>query len=184
MESSRNFYSRILGYDQVLFEDKGEFDDLKYLNGTGNYHRIRLTHSEDRKGAFSQLLGASEIELLQSLDGSGRKIFQDRMWGDLGYIHLCFDVVKMDELKKVCAESGHPFTVDSGAFDMGEAAGRFAYIEDPDGALIEFVETYRVPIMKKLNWYLDLRKRNSSKTLPKWMLKAMGLNKVKEAPST
>jgi hypothetical protein len=63
---------------------------------------------------------------------------------------------------------------------MGEAAGHFSYIEDPDGALIEFVETHKIPILKKLGWYLDLRKRNPEKPLPNWMLKALGLNRVKD----
>ena len=43
-----------------------------------------------------------------------------------------------------------PFTVDvDHSFDMGEAAGSFSYTEDPDGALIEFVETHKIPILKK-----------------------------------
>jgi hypothetical protein len=63
---------------------------------------------------------------------------------------------------------------------MGEAAGHFSYIEDPDGTLIEFVETHKVPIMKKLGWYLNLKKRNPEKSLPTWMLWAMGMNKVKD----
>ena len=39
-------------------------------------------------------------------------------------------------------------------------AGGFVYIEVPDGTLIEFVETHKIPVMKKLGWYLNLRKRN------------------------
>ena len=83
-------------------------------------------------------------------------------------------------MKQLCAEKGYPYTVDSGEkFDMGEAAGHFSYIEDPDGALIEFVETKKIPIMKKMGWYLDLRKRDASKPLPDWMLKALKFNRVK-----
>jgi hypothetical protein len=63
---------------------------------------------------------------------------------------------------------------------MGKAAGHFSYIEDKDGTLIEFVETHRVPILAKLGWYLDLRKRKIGKPLPRWMVKAMGLNRVKD----
>ena len=102
------------------------------------------------------------------------------MWGDLGYIHLCFDITGMAALRGKCLAYGSPFTVDSGDFDMGEAAGQFAYIEDPDGTLIEFVETHKVPIMKKLGWYLDLRKRAPEKSLPTWMVKAMGFSRVKD----
>ena len=87
----------------------------------------------------------------------------------------------MNALKRECEEQNCPFTVDSGdTFDMGEAGGRFSYIEDPDGTLIEFVETHKVPIMKKFGWYIDLTKKKPGKHLPNWMLKAMGLNKVKD----
>jgi hypothetical protein len=84
-------------------------------------------------------------------------------------------------MKERCAEKGYPFTVDSGAtFDMGEAAGHFSYIEDPDGALIEFVETKRIPILKKLGWYLDLTRRDNTRPLPNWMLKALKFSRVKD----
>ena len=55
-----------------------------------------------------------------------------------------------------------------------------SYIEDPDGNWIEFVETHKVPIMKKLGWYLDLKKKDPKKRLPNWLLKAMSIgNRVK-----
>jgi hypothetical protein len=62
---------------------------------------------------------------------------------------------------------------------MGEAAGRFTYVEDPDGTLIEFVETKKLPIMKKWGWYLDLSKRPQGRTLPRFIIKALGLGRVK-----
>ncbi len=88
----------------------------------------------------------------------------------------------MAALKKHCETNGHPFTADGGAgFEMGEAAGHFTYIEDPDGTLIEFVETKKIPILKKIGWYLDLRKRsNPQKPLPDWMLKTMAMSRVKD----
>jgi hypothetical protein len=63
---------------------------------------------------------------------------------------------------------------------MGEAAGQFTYCEDPDGTLIEFVKTRRLPILKKFGWYLDLGKRDVSKPLPDWMLKSMRFQRVKD----
>ena len=47
-----------------------------------------------------------------------------------------------------------------------------------DGTLIELVETHKVPILKKIGWYLDLKKRKNNTPLPKWMIKLMGLSKV------
>jgi hypothetical protein len=87
----------------------------------------------------------------------------------------------MNSLKQQCANAGFPFSVDSqNSFDMGKAAGHFSYIEDPDGTLIEFVETHKVPIMKKWGIYLNMKSRNCDKDLPKWMIKLMGLTRVKD----
>jgi hypothetical protein len=62
---------------------------------------------------------------------------------------------------------------------MGDAAGHFTYTEDPDGTLIEFVETYKIPVLKKFNWYINLKNRKRNKPLPKWLLKALSFNRVK-----
>ncbi len=181
IEKSKKFYAEILGYDTVVYDKQGNFDDLNNLpSGTHEVQRVLLKHSKPRTGAFSKLLGASEIELVKTLERTPRKIFENRFWGDQGFIHLCFDISNQKAMKEVCEEKGYPYTIDSGEkFDMGEAAGHFSYIEDPDGALIEFVETKKIPIMKKLGWYLDLRKRDASKPLPDWMLKALKFNRVK-----
>ena len=182
IEKAKTFYGDILGYDEVVYDKTGAFVDLQALpGGAGHeFRRVLLKHSQPRQGAFSRMLGPSQMELIQVLDRTPRKIFENRMWGDLGYIHLCFDINGMAEMKALCESKGHPFTVDSAnSFDMGEAAGHFSYIEDPDGTLIEFVETHKLPILKKLNWYLDLRSRQADKPLPNWMLKTMAFNRVK-----
>ena len=182
MEKSIKFYTDILGYDKVLIDGQGEFDDLKNLPaGTNKCRRVILTHGKPREGSFSRMLGTSYIELIKVFDRTPRKIFENRFWGDLGFIHLCFDIKNMNALRSTCAQVGHPFTVDSGTtFEMGDAAGHFSYIEDPDGTLIEFVETFKIPILKKLGWYLDLRKRKPEKPLPDWMLKTLRFSRVKD----
>ncbi len=185
IDASRKLYSDILGYDTVVYDEVSVFDDLSVLNG--GQHKVRrvlLRHSQPRRGAFSNMLGASEIELVSVKDRTPKKIFEDRLWGDLGFIHLCFDINGMKELRELCESKGYPFTVDTSAnsdtFDMGEAAGHFSYIEDNDGTLIEFVETHKLPILKKIGWYKDLRKRNPEKPLPNWMLKTLAFNTVKD----
>ena len=62
---------------------------------------------------------------------------------------------------------------------MGDAAGHFSYIEDPDGTLIEFVETHKLPILKKLGWNVNMRKRPAEAEVPNWVLKALKFSKVK-----
>lgn len=190
IEKSKQFYAEILGYDEVIYEKEGKFDDFAGLSGGDeNYHRVLLRHKEPRKGPFSRLMGESQIELVKALDREPKKIYENRLWGDLGFIHLCFDIQGMKDLKEECDKFGCPFTVDSnpeayekgsGTFDMGEAAGHFTYTEDPDGALIEFVETHKLPILKKIGWNLNLKKRNPEKPLPDWMLKSLSLNRKKD----
>ena len=183
MEQSMKFYREVLGYTVVKYDQSQVFPEYSKLpGGYGKIRRVLLQNETPRKGPFGALLGASEIELIEHLERVDRRpIFENRFWGDWGFIHLCFDIQGMDNLQDKCNRLGFPFTVDSGkTFDMGEPGGRFSYVEDPDGAWIEFVETHRVPIAKKWNWYLNIQKRNPEKNLPKWMLRFMGMNRVKE----
>jgi len=181
IEKSRSVYSDILGYDEVVYDQEDSFSDLKDLEGGKNkYRRVLLKHTKPRKGPFSQMLGSSVLELVEVKDRTPKKIFDGRFWGDLGFIHLCFDIIGMREMRVLCESKGFKFTVDSSeSFDMGEAAGHFSYIEDPDGTLIEFVETHKIPILKKIGWYLDLTTRSPEKPLPKWMLRSLKFNRVK-----
>lgn len=182
IEQSLALYQQVLGYTEIVYDQKTVFPVYHNLaSGDKEVRRVLLRHPEARKGPFAKLLGPTEIELIQRTEQTDCKnIFSNRYWGDWGFIHLCFDIQGMDELKKECAAAGFPFTVDSDeTFDMGEAGGRFSYIEDPDGTLIEFVETHKVPILKKVGWYINLKKRNPTKHLPKWMLRTMALNRVK-----
>ena len=170
MEKSIAFYKNILEYDVILSDQSGTFDDFTCLGTPGQFRRVVLTHSQARKGSFSKVLGTSQIELVQSFDRTDiHKIFDGRMWGDMGFIQLCFDVANMDAMEKRCEEYGYPFTIDSrkksGRFDMGEATGHFTYNEDPSGTLVEYVETEKIPLIKKLGIYLNLKNKNREKPL-------------------
>jgi catechol 2,3-dioxygenase-like lactoylglutathione lyase family enzyme len=189
LDAASRFLRVVFGYDTELYRGEGLFEDLKGLpGGEGRFRRALLSRSVPSAGPFSELLGPSEIELFQVLDRSPRRLFEGRFWGDLGFIHLCFDIRGLAGFKVECASAGHPFTVDSNpgadaglaeSFDMGEASGRFAYLEDPDGSLFEVVETHRVPLIAKLGWYLDLRKRDPERALPRWMLRLLGLGRAR-----
>jgi catechol 2,3-dioxygenase-like lactoylglutathione lyase family enzyme len=182
IENSLKLYKDVLGYSEIVYDETDAFPVYTNLPaGEMKVRRVLLRHPQFRKGPFAELLGPTEIELVQSTERTdARSIFENRFWGDWGFIHLCFDIQGMNFLQKECENAGFPFTVDSGeTFDMGDAGGRFSYIEDPDGTWIEFVETHKVPVMKKWGWYINLKNRNPEKHLPKWMLKAMKMNRVK-----
>jgi catechol 2,3-dioxygenase-like lactoylglutathione lyase family enzyme len=181
MERSLAFYKTVLGYTEILTSGEGQFADWQQVNG-GKHHfkRVLLGCNKNTTGAFGHLLGNTSIELVQVTDRQAVKIYENRFWGDLGFIHLCFDINGMEAHEKICATAGHPLTVNSrNSFDMGEAAGHFAYNEDPDGTLIEYVETHKVPIAKKWGWYLNLAHRNPEKPLPNWMVKCLRFSRVK-----
>lgn len=182
-EKAKTVYCDILGYDEVVYDETGTFEDLSGLpGGNETFRRILLRHSENRVGPFAKLLGPSQIELVSVKSRTPQEIYKGRIWGDPGFIHLCFDIQGMDELREKCASKGFPFTVDSGSssFDMGVAAGHFAYIEDPDGTLIEFVETHKLPIVEKIGWYMNLQNRKKGKALPNWMIKTMSWGRIKD----
>lgn len=179
IENSLFFYRNLLGIHEIIFDVTGNYVD-NYEDVKIYCRRVLLRKKVTGYGAFSKLLGAVEIELVQRLDGDAVKIFEDRFWGDCGFIHLCFDVLNMDGLKKHADSLGIKFTVDShGSFAMDNASGRFCYAEDPDGTLIELVETHKIPILKKLGLYLNLKNRNRQKPLPDWMINLLSLSKVK-----
>ena len=121
-----------------------------------------------------------QVELVQCLNEKRSHGYTDRYWGDPGFIHLCMDVLDMEGLKEHAAAHGVQFSVDSqDTFAMESAGGRFCYIEDPDGTLVELVETHRVPVAKKWGLFLDLKKRDMHKPLPDWIVRLLALNKVK-----
>ncbi|RUT73386.1 VOC family protein [Ancylomarina longa] len=181
MENSLRVYADILQYSEVIYDESDCFDDFADLSGgKEKYRRVLLKH-KPRTGPFSKLLGPTQIELIQPLDRTPKKIYEKRIWGELGYIHLCFDIQGMEYLQNECAEKGFPFTVNSAdSFDMGSAAGHFSYISDPDDTLIEFVETHKLPIIEKLGWFMKLKGRDPKKSLPNWMVKTLVFSRVKD----
>ncbi len=183
IEESLKVYRDILGYDIVVYDETGIFNDFSEMPGGDNeFRRVLLRHSDVKSGAFSALFGKTEIELVQVLNREAIAIYKDRIWGDPGFIHLCFDINEMDSLREKVKEVGFPFTVDSAkamdTFDMGEAAGNFAYIQAPEGTLIEFVETHKIPLVKKIGWYIDFRKRGNH-PLSNWILRMFRFMRVK-----
>ncbi|MDT0607115.1 VOC family protein [Croceitalea rosinachiae] len=182
MAKSLTFYKDLIGFDIIKSDVEGVFEDLKDIpGGNSKLRRVIISRSDKRMGGFGRLLGPMELELVQVHDRTPPRIYQNRIWGDLGYIHLCFDISGMNYLKQEASRLGYPLTVDSAdSFDMGDAAGRFGYVEDPDGTLIELVETHKVPIIKKLGIHINLKNRNPERPLPNWIVKAMRIHRKRK----
>jgi catechol 2,3-dioxygenase-like lactoylglutathione lyase family enzyme len=186
LEQAKAVYQDIMGYDEVIYlTENGIQNDFSFVpGGEVVCKRILLRHSEERIGGFGKLLGPSEIELVEISGREPKKMFENRFWGDLGFIQICIDMQGMDELRTYCKDKGYAFTIDSyealkgSSFDMGDSSGLFSYIEDNGGTLIEFVEAHKLPLIKGFG--LDLKNRDPKKPLPKWLIKLMKLKKYKE----
>ena len=79
VDKARKLYSGILGYDVVIYDKEGKFDDLACLpGGEYTFRRILLKHSKNVRGTFSRLFGPSQIELIQVKDKQPHKIYEGR----------------------------------------------------------------------------------------------------------
>lgn len=183
IDKSINFYKHIFDYDTVVYDHIDVFDDLKAIPG-GNriVRRVLIKRSKPIEGPLSEIMGTSHLELVQCIEDTPKKIFENRLWGDPGFIHLCFDIRNMNKIEEAAKELGHEFICDGGRdFDMGDANGHFTYLEDPDGTLIESVETLKIPILKKFGLYLNLTTKDDKKPLPFIITKAMKFKEVKKS---
>ena len=183
MESAFKLYCDILGYDKVVTDVKGSFEDWAHLPGGGeNYRRVILAQTSPGTGGFASMMGSTTIELVQCQDRKGRFIFDERIWADTGIAHLGFDVRGMKELGSELEKAGFGFRCDTDdALSMGDHTFvHCTYIDDPDECWIELIEVHKIPIIEKLGIFMDVQKRKPSQPLPKWMLHALRFNRIKD----
>ncbi len=182
MDQARTLYSGILGYDEVVYDETGTFEDWAHLpGGDGTFRRVLLKQSKQPGGGFARVTGTSYIELIERKNYTPRYLFKDRIWADCGFVHLGLDVRGMDALGKELAKQGFGFTCDSNdALDMGNTKVHCTYIDDPDKAWIELIEVYKVPIIEKWGVFLNVEKRDPNKPLPNFMLKALRFSRIKD----
>jgi hypothetical protein len=181
IERSKAYYA-LFGYDRVIFEGEAVFEDFSGLpGGDQKLKRCILGKSKPQSGGFAALAGETYIELIESTEGTPRKIYDNRIWGDVGFVHLGMDVRGMSKIEELLTSKGFPFKCDSSnGLHMGQTRVHCTYVEDPDGTLIELIEVYKIPIIEKWNLFLNVEKRSPEKPLPNWMLKAMRFSRIKD----
>lgn len=184
IDTSLKLYADILGYDKIIFDKTGVFEDWQenIAGGGKTFRRVILTQSDKPGGGFAKVTADTYIELAQAMDFTPRKIYHDRMWGDTGFVHLGFDVRGMKAIGEDLASKGFGFTCDTNdTLDMGGTTRvHCTYIEDPDGTLIEMIEVYKIPIIEKMGVFLNVESRDPQKPLPDFMLKSLRFSRIKD----
>ncbi len=146
MDRSVRFYHDVVGYDRVLFETSGRasvFDPL--FRGKLSQREVLLGRSSSLRSPFVVPNGGT-VRLVQALDYEGKELSKGRPWGNPGFqMECCFEVedihATVEELKSNKQEIFRPAT----KMNLGSGShGYFAYVKDPDGSLVEFVEVSRV----------------------------------------
>lgn len=180
IDAARKLYSDLLGYNKVVHDEQGIIEEWEGLPGAGrHFRRILLGQSDPPGGGFAKVTGKTYIELIQDLDRTPQRIFDNRIWADLGFVHLGLDVRGMEDLGQRLTEHGFGFTCDSrSALDMGNTKVHCTYIDDPDQTWLELIEVHKVPIVEKWGIYLNVAKRNPLKPLPDFMLKALRFSRI------
>ena len=69
IDRARTLYSDLLGYDEVVYDESGVFEDFESIPGKipSKVRRVLLRHSKPRKGSFSRLAGSKRTRARQSL---------------------------------------------------------------------------------------------------------------------
>ncbi|MDG1260845.1 MAG: VOC family protein [Flavobacteriales bacterium] len=182
IDKAMELYASILGYDDVKTDDTRVWDDFKSLpGGSRKFRRVILGQSNPPGGGFAKISAKTQIELVQDMDRDPKRIFDDRIWADLGFVHLGLDVRGMKPLGDALSKKGYGFRCDSNdALDMGTTKVHCTYIDDPDETWLEMIEVHKVPIMEKWGIFLDVAKRDPNKPLPDFMLKALKFSRIKD----
>ncbi|MCH2198543.1 MAG: VOC family protein [Flavobacteriales bacterium] len=182
IDKAIQLYSDILGYDKVTLDETGVHAEWKDIPGGQRAHRrVVLEQTQPPGGGFAKISARNFIELVQDTERNAERIFKDRIWADLGFVHLGLDVRGMKSLGEALSKKGFAFRCDSNdALDMGNTKVHCTYIDDPDETWLEMIEVHKVPIVEKWGIYLNVAKRDPEKPLPDFMLKALRFSRIKD----
>ena len=137
MEASLAFYRNILGL-KVLHDFSGEDKTMNEVIGRPAEMRVVM---------LGAIVGGACIKLVQFLPGKyahkALPVPTNRRWGDVEYCELCFDVWNAETTHNLFVKKGAKPVMEVTKFsalqpDGKELISAYAYLKDPDGALVEF----------------------------------------------
>lgn len=138
---SSDFYRRILGFRIKLSDHEQDLslllgDQLERMTSEvgpiGSMHII-LRHDGGEPGAA--------VELFQDVTRTPAPLPEDLRWGDLGHLSAGVKAYGLERLVPLFEKKGAEFVTGIQETEVGDGTWRSAYLRDPDGILIELLET-------------------------------------------
>jgi len=141
VERSKAFYGNALGFDRQVYAFDGHNPDLDPVSGGATHVNMAvLERSAPNTGPISGLPSGT-VKLIAAPDQKGDHIYKDRRWGDIGCMEFCLDVSHLEDSVEDAKAKGAPVYLAPCEIDMGSGSkGKVAYVRDPDGTIVEFVE--------------------------------------------
>ena len=148
LDRSKEFYKSALGFDRLLYEFEGVVPEMEPVAGRPLRAKMAiLERSLPPTGPMASLLPRGVIKLYEVLDRKGRHIYDGRCWGDIGCMEFCLDVSDLLSTVDAMKKKGIKIYLPPVEINMGSGSkGLVAYIQDPDGTTVEFVE------VKSISW--------------------------------
>ncbi len=150
MEKSEEFYKDVLGFDLSLYSHQGVISELDPVIGKSVSFNMKILERSASVPDPVAVLPAGIIKLIHVPEYQGKHIYKNRRWGDIGCMEFCMDVNDLNSLAEIIEKNGLNVFLSPVKIDMGSGSkGLVAYIRDPDGTLIEFVEIKTVAWISK-----------------------------------
>ncbi|MCX7710981.1 MAG: VOC family protein [Clostridia bacterium] len=134
------FYKEMLGFDRVIAEEKDLDVTLSdVMTVDGRISTVWLGRS--RCASVMSSFDGGVVKLICSESKKHRRVFENRRFGDVGISEIGMEVDCMRSSFGGLKEGGVKVLVEPTEFDLGLGPrGTLAYIEDPEGNVIELVE--------------------------------------------
>lgn len=129
---SYDFYRKVLGFSVKLNDHEAELDEMVSI--VGSLERMKVIMAMN-------MAGGGAVELVQQ-KSSGPRQLPDVRWGDLGFIAAGLKATRLRELMDMLDAKGAEFLTPMITTEV-EDGGTWlsAYLRDPDGIIIELLET-------------------------------------------
>ena len=138
---STAFYGNVLGFDRQVCAFEGHNPELDPVSGGPVYMKMAILERSAPNTGPIHALPSGTIKLVAVPDQKGQHVYRGRRWGDIGCMEFCLDVSDLEGAVEDAKAGGTPIYLEPCEIDMGSGSrGKVAYVRDPDGTIVEFVE--------------------------------------------